>query len=423
VIESRDVERFVAESPKDETYDARRGEFQRDRARVLHSAGFRRLAAKTQVHTAGSDAFLRSRLTHSLEVAQIGREMGARLGCDPDLVDVAGLAHDLGHPPFGHNGEDALHEVAAGCGGFEGNAQTLRVLTRLEAKVLDPDGRSAGLNLTRAALDAVSKYPWFRREDNRKFGVYADDAPVFDWLRTGVDGDRRCLEAQVMDWSDDVAYSVHDVEDGIHGGYVPLARLRRDPDERAALCADVALSYSRESAGDLAPILDELLADPVFKTVDGYDGSHGAQVSLKRLTSVLTGRFAVGALRATRAVHGEGPLRRYDADLVVPPTVRAQCALLKGIALRYVMRRPGSEERYARELTVLRELVAALLDRAPAGLDPVFAPMWRAAGDDAARLRVVIDQVASLTDHLAVDWHARYAASQHACGSAATPLD
>ncbi len=229
-----------------------RSPFQRDRARVLHSAAFRRLAAKTQVHTAGDDGFLRTRLTHSLEVAQIAREMGDRLGCDPDVVDTAGLAHDLGHPPFGHNGEDALDEVAAACGGFEGNAQTLRVLTRLEAKVVGPDGESAGLNLTRAGLDAACKYPWFRgRGAAQVRRVRRRRAGLRLAARRARPDDRRCLEAQVMDWADDVAYSVHDVEDGIHGGYLALDPLRHDADERAALCADVAEAYSAESPHDL----------------------------------------------------------------------------------------------------------------------------------------------------------------------------
>jgi dGTPase len=403
-----DVERYVAEPQKDPggaaTPAYARSPYQRDRARVLHSAGFRRLAAKTQVHTAGADAFLRTRLTHSLEVAQIAREMGARLGCDPDVVDTAGLAHDLGHPPFGHNGEDALDEFAAACGGFEGNAQTLRVLTRLEAKVA-----SAGLNLTRASLDAVSKYPWSRQDGQRKFGVYDDDAPVFAWLRKGAPDRRRCLEAQVMDWADDVAYSVHDVEDGVHGGYVPLATLRADADERQALCADVAAVYSAESPDALGDVLAELLADPVFEPLERYDGSHGAQAALKRVTSVLTGRLEAAAVAATQEAYGQR-LRRYAADLVVPRRTRAQCALLKGIALRYVMRRPGSESRYERQRELLQGLVEALCARGPDALDPVFAPLWRQARDDAGRLRVVVDQVASLTDPAAIAWHERLCA-------------
>jgi dGTPase len=401
-----DTERFVAEPPK-ATGLAERGPFERDRGRVLHSAGFRRLATKTQVHTAGEDGFPRTRLTHSLEVAQIARELGERLGCDPDVVDTAGLAHDLGHPPFGHNGEDALDTLAEECGGFEGNAQTLRVLTRLEAKVFAADGRSVGLNLTRAALDAVCKYPWRRRPGERKFGVYGDDAEIFDWLRAGAGEGRRCLEAQVMDWADDVAYSVHDVEDGIYGGYIDLAPLRHDPDERAALCADVAAVYSGESAGDLGPVLVDLLAEDVFAPLSGYDGSHRAQAALKRTTSVLTGRFVAGTIVATRARHGTAPARRYAAGLVVPRLMRAQVALLKGIALRYVMRRPGAGPSYARQQEVLRDLVETLRRRAPDGLDPVFAPLWRAAGDEAARLRAVVDQVASLTDPAALAWHRR----------------
>jgi dGTPase len=393
-----DAQRWVSEPIKDSGYG--RTPFERDRARVLHSAGFRRLATKTQVHTAGSDDFLRTRLTHSLEVAQIAREMGARLGCDPDVVDVAGLAHDIGHPPFGHNGEAALDAVAQACGGFEGNAQTLRVLTRLEAKV-----EGAGLNLTRASLDAACKYPWPRRDGQRKFGVYADDMPIFDWLREGTVGQRRCLEAQVMDWADDVAYSVHDVEDGIHGGYLSLRPVLDDAAERAALCADVAAVYSDEPLDVLLDGLRGLLADEVVTAVAGYDGSYPAQIALKRMTSVLTGRFVASAVGATHSRYGSEPMRRYAADLIVPRTVRIQCALLKGMALRYVMRARAAEEWYARQRTILIELVEALGRQAPDRLDAMFAPMWAAAADDAARLRVVVDQVASLTDHGAVAWH------------------
>jgi dGTPase len=409
-VSHHDAERFVPETAKDPSrpIDAGwRSPFQRDRARVLHSAGFRRLATKTQVHTAGGDDFLRTRLTHSLEVAQIAREMGERLGCDADVVDTAGLAHDLGHPPFGHTGEEALDAVAQPCGGFEGNAQTLRVLTNLEAKILDDEGASAGLNLTRASLDAVSKYPWFRSPGKRKFGAYAADAAVFDWLRAGAPDQQRCLEAQVMDWADDVAYSVHDVEDGVYGGYVPLTLLRKDADERAALCADVASAYSTESPADLEAVLEELLADPLFDPLDDYDGSHAAQVGLKRVTSVLTGRFIAGAVSATRAEYGDGSLSRYTCDLIVPRRIRAQCALLKGIALRYVMRRAGVAAWRDRQQEILRELAAVLTLRAPEALDAVFAPRWRAATDDRERLRVVVDQVASLTDPAAVDWHRR----------------
>jgi dGTPase len=401
-----DTARFAAEPAKDTGAD--RGPFARDRARVLHCAALRRLAAKTQVYTAGVDDFPRTRLTHSLEVAQIAREMGNRLGCDPDIVDTAGLAHDLGHPPFGHNGEDALDAVATAAGGFEGNAQTLRVLSALEAKVVDGDGASRGLNLTRAALDACCKYPWPRvGGEPKKFGVYADDLPVFRWLRDGAPDRRRCLEAQVMDWADDVAYSVHDIEDGVHGGYLTAARVA-DPDERAALCAQVAATYSNESPSDLAAVLDELLTDPVVAPLSAYDGSHRAAVALKQATSALIGRFVAAAVQNTRLRHGDGPLRRYAADLFVPRRTRAECALLKGMALRYIiLGRTGAEARYDRQRELLQDLVHVLTLRAPDALDPLFAPRWRAAPSDPARLRVVIDQVASLTDTSAVAWHRR----------------
>jgi len=215
-----------------------------------------------------------------------------------------------------------------------------------------------------------------------------------------------------MDWADDVAYSVHDVEDGIHGGYIRLGSLRDDNVERALLCADVAESYSAESPADLAAVLDELLSDPLLAPLYGYDGSHRALVALKQVTSVLTGRFVAAAVGATRKASDGGQLRRYDADLMVPRRTRAECALLKGLALRYVMRRPGAEARYERQREVLVELVGALVERGDRALDPVFAPLWRAAADDAARLRAVIDQVASLTDPAAVEWHRRHQRSR-----------
>ena len=217
-----DEERWAAEPPKSRSRTA----FERDRARLIHSSALRRLGAKSQVLVAGTDDFARTRLTHTLEVAQIGRQIAAMLGCDPDVVDCACLAHDLGHPPFGHNGEKALATIAAGIGGFEGNAQTLRLLTRLEPKIFHDDGRSAGVNLTRASLDAAVKYPWTYAEAvarggngrSVKFCVYPDDVDVFRWLKQGAPAGAKPMECQVMDLSDDIAYSVHDVEDAIATG-------------------------------------------------------------------------------------------------------------------------------------------------------------------------------------------------------------
>ncbi len=391
-----------------------RSAYQRDRARVLHSAALRRLAAKTQVVVAGEADFPRTRLTHSLEVAQIGRELGQALGCDPDVVEVAGLAHDLGHPPFGHNGEAALDEVAQPYGGFEGNAQTLRVLTRLEAKAFAPDdgpltGRSVGLNLTRASLDAATKYPWTRRDDSRKFGVYPEDLDAFQWLREGAPGERRCLEAQVMDWADDIAYSVHDVEDAVHGGHVTLAQLL-DPAERTAVAELAARSYAPDAEPEeLEHALLRLQAQPWWPR--GYDGSMHALAALKNLTSELIGRFCTSAEEATRAAYAAPQLSRYGADLVVPRTARLECAALKAVAAVYVMQRAGAGPVYARQQELVQGLYVALLQRAPEALAPELRPAFESAADDSARVRVVVDQVASLTDISAVAVHRRLTGS------------
>ncbi|MGH3278019.1 MAG: deoxyguanosinetriphosphate triphosphohydrolase [Trebonia sp.] len=413
-----DTDRWVAEPPK----RAGRTEFQRDRARVLHSSALRRLAAKTQVVRAGSRDFPRTRLTHSLECAQIGRELGAALGCDPDLVDAACLAHDLGHPPFGHNGESALAALAdqggpLACGGFEGNAQSLRLLTRLEPKI-----PGAGLNLTRAALDAALKYPWLPGPGQApspvpenvtlhlpaKYGAYVGDVSVFEWVRDGAPGSRRCLEAQIMDWADDVAYSVHDVEDGLQAGLISLKNLT-DPAERAGVCAVALVHYCPPSWDATAAELEAVFAE--FMRLDcwqfSFDGGPAALAAAKNLTSELVGRLCQAAQDGTRVVAGPAPLRRYAADLVVPRRQLLECALLKSVAAHYVMSRGDAVAEQAREREVIAELALALARTAPTTLDPVFRPAWDGASCDAERYRVVIDQVASLTDTSALAWHAR----------------
>jgi dGTPase len=396
-------ERFVDEPPK----RSGRTPFERDRGRIVHAAALRRLSAKTQVMGAGFDDFVRNRLTHSLEVAQVARELGKALGCDPDIVDSAALAHDLGHPPFGHNGEVALDEAAQSCGGYEGNAQTLRILSRLESKTFAPDGRSVGLNLTRATLSACVKYPWVRGEapdGSGKFGVYTDDLPVFEWLRDGAPARRRPIEAQVMDLADDIAYSVHDVEDGVVGGWFGLRAGELDVDAIHAVARDwYDASANDERLGAAMARLQEM---PEWPTTS-FDGRRSGRAVLKSLTSALIGRFANAAERATVEAWGGGPLTRFSADLEVPAETRDEITVLKSIAAHYVMRADDRAKPLGRQRELLLALVEVLDRSEGRDLEPEFAEDFTAAADDSARRRVLIDQVASLTDVSARAWGLR----------------
>jgi dGTPase len=412
-----DVERYL-----DEENRSTRSTFERDRARIVHSAALRRLAAKTQVVGPSSHDFIRNRLTHTLEVAQIGRDLASSIGCDPDIVEAACLAHDLGHPPFGHNGESALAAEAAAIGGFEGNAQTFRLLTRLEAKTVDASGRSLGLNLTRAVLDAATKYPWPLEESPRvadgrhgdglpravgKFGVYADDREVFDWMRRGASRDAVCVEAQVMDFADDVAYSVHDVEDGVVAGRVDLPRLAGDRGLRAEIWATVRDWYH--------PSYDDNLLEAAYdrlRRVDSwpttpYDGSRLELARLKNLTSRLIGRFCTAVREAVVQAALPSPLTRYAADVPIPAEARAEIAVLKGIAAHLVMKADDRVVANEGQREILHDLVDALSHNGGWALEPAFAADFDAADGDGARLRVVVDQVASLTDVSAVEAHRR----------------
>lgn len=407
-----DEERWAKENSKSRNRTA----FERDRARVVHSSALRRLGTKTQVLVAGTDDFARTRLTHTLEVAQIGRQIAEIFGCDPDVVDCACLAHDLGHPPFGHNGETVLMNIAESIGGFEGNAQTFRLLTRLEPKVFHDDGRSAGVNLTRAALDAATKYPWTLEQGQchpdgpkgHKFCVYKEDQEVFDWLKTGNNAPQfaKPMEAQVMDLADDIAYSIHDVEDAIVGQSLLVQDIHQaDVIDETIECIHrwygtqwdtdkLIEAYKRLEAAGLLP--------------HEYDASRHDLAKLKNITSDLIGRFASSVEKETRAQYGPGKLIRYNANVVIPQETSYEITFLKGLAVFAVME-PRERESFSKQQTkILEDLVDKLMEggKSPSYLlEPHFLVDWNEAGSDDERLRVAIDQVASLTDNSAISLH------------------
>ena len=385
-----DEERFVTELPK---RHGRRA-FARDKARVLHSAGLRRLSAKTQVMSAGADDFPRTRLTHTLEVAQIGRELGDALGCDPDLVETACLVHDLGHPPFGHNGEEALHKASLDIGGFEGNAQTFRLLTRLESKTIR-DGRSLGLNLTRATLDAATKYPWAFDGKNPKFGFYEEDKEIFDWVRLNAKSQTKVFEAQVMDIADDIAYSVHDIEDAIYGQHFSPLALDSEPEFKEVVKLAATEYASEINEDNLNKALNSLIKQSWW--VKSFTATQVDMAALKNMTSHLIGKFTEEIEQATKAGNKAENFTRYNANLIVPLETKAQIAVLKAVVNLFVMQRKGAAENYAKEQDLILNIVEGLQNN-PQKLDPQFKHQFENAGSSKEAKRAVIDQVASLTD-------------------------
>jgi dGTPase len=403
-----DRERF---EPEDRKNSSRRGEFARDRARVLHSSALRRLGAKTQVLSPTAGDFARTRLTHSLEVAQVGREMAAELGLNPDIVDMACLAHDLGHPPFGHNGETALNGWAGDIGGFEGNAQTLRLLTRIEPKVFSNSGEPRGLNLTRASLDATCKYPWTIENAVReveatksvKFGVYQDDLPVFEWMRDGATERTKCIEAQVMDFADDVAYSVHDFEDAVVSGYIDL-KLVADRGVRAGLIDKISIWNGG--------VLDRTQLEEAFSLLEqnqfwlkSFSGDQKELASLKNLSSSLIGNFVLTSTDRTLESAHAPEVTRYQSQLLVPIEIRAQISVLKGLVSAFLMSIDSRQGFYEYQRAILTELADALLAENGKHLDTYASWAWSRASGEAEQRRVVVDQVACLTDQSAINLH------------------
>lgn len=378
----------------------RRSEFERDRARIIHSAAFRRLQGKTQVFGVYEGDFFRTRLTHSLEVAQIAKGIALNLGADTDLVEAACLAHDLGHPPFGHTGEQVLHEVMRPYGGFEGNAQSFRILTRLERK----HEAYTGLNLTYQTLDAILKYKTCIDEaaltaagDGPAKGFYADDQPLAQTIvrHTGTGG-RRSFECQIMDVADDIAYSVHDLEDSLKARLLTVADFRRTPSARLVREVNSHLLRVGETVSE-DKVHDELLQ--IAERLESLERRAG-KAALKMLTRDLIHDFSC----SVAFQDGE----RIDTS----PDIRIRIEILKIFESQHVIYNPRVTTLGHKGKEVLRRLFAVLdQGKESIGLLPEnWGDEYERAlldGNEPVRKRVICDFLANMTDSYAMRFYSR----------------
>ena len=410
-----------AERLRDQVNEDLRRPFQRDRDRVLYAPEFRRLSGVTQVASASEGDYFHNRLTHSLKVAQVGRRLAERLleespervdiqdGLDPDVVETAGLAHDLGHPPFGHDGEKVICQAVdeEQGEGFEGNAQSFRIITRLASHTdNDPaSGDDAGLNLTRATLNAILKYPWTRSKSNTKndkWGVYGVDEDRFEWVRRGSTEDKLTLEAELMDWADDVTYAVHDLEDFYRVGLVPIHLLMSGAEHERfieiVVQKDQFQSLGREEiSGMLQTVLGPLAL------LDGpYDGSRRQRTIINEATSTLITQFITG--RAIRV--NELPAKKC---LDIDREIRLQVELLKATTKYYVIDNPRIVSVREGQRELLRKLfcifMEALEEKRNRALLPQATQDRLESGDGYPRLAA--DLLAGMTERQAIQTYQR----------------
>lgn len=399
-----DTER-VMEWPAGDDY---RSPFQVDRDRVLHTPAFRSLQSKTQVFWSGEYDFYRTRLTHSLEVAQIGRSichwlkhssdaLGADYYIDPELVEVICLSHDLGHPPFGHAGERSLNYLMRDYGGFEGNAQTLRLLAERIFSI-----KQSGMNPTRAFMDGVLKYKTLWSELRSQAGgqqlpenhfIYDDQAGQLDWAMGGIDfpveltpGKKRdafkSIECQVMDWADDTAYSLNDLSDSVRAGFLTVTRVEKWAEQ-------AGVSHAEDSAlGDL---------------IDAIRGGRVEPFAGKRI-----GQY----IQSTRLVVDSNCMshltNRYRYRLEVDEEVRQESKVFKRLAYEVVFLSPELKQLEYKGNHMLERLWDVLktryIDAESIGgqnfqiLPQAQAEEIEAAQDAGTRARLVCDFLASMTD-------------------------
>jgi dGTPase len=422
--------RFHESPPANKT--ERRSAFERDCDRILYSSAFRRLAGVTQVVGASEGFIFHNRLTHSLKVAQLGRRITQKLideqpdlameavPIDPDVVEAAGLAHDLGHPPFGHIAEAALKSAASSVTdfeGFEGNPQSFRIVTRLAMRSFEDDG----LNLTRATLNAVLKYPWLREavgDRSEKWGAYHSERQIFEWARRAdvPAKDVKCAEAEIMDWADDIAYSVHDVEDFFRANLIPLDRLSESDSEQTAFYERAKdhikivdsgkkrkLTSNEQAA--LFKRFQESIA-PLFPS-EQFEGKRQQRAILRTFTSALIGRYV-------DAIHLRDPTAGNPRAVTIDPEIELEVNLLKELTWVYVIRNPA----LAAQQWGQKRLIKGLFDtfrEAAEEREPNVFPLsardqllkLRSEGkdDDASRTRLVVDLIASMTETQALEMY------------------
>lgn len=416
----------------DEPPPSVRSEAQRDRDRILYSSAFLRLGQVTQVATPETGFIFHSRLTHSLKVAQVARGLAQRLKqlaendeldpgatrlvecLDEDAAEAAALAHDLGHPPFGHLAEKVL-QTEAKHATFEGNAQSFRIVTRLALRAANAgDGEAPiGLNLTRRTLNGILKYPWLREEEpeerHKKWGAYPDgDKKAFEWTRQGFADGMRSLEACLMDWADDVTYAVHDMDDFFRAGLIPLERLTSPESLELARfqrhLRERAEELAGSSGGDperYAAAAERFFTEGPVSTVNlPFAGRTDERVTLRQLGSHLIGLY-IAALDLRDSEDGS------SVELVIDDAIVDQVKVLKQLTWFYVINRPSLSviQRGQTQVveTLFRMYRGAVGDGESHLLPPLFAERVEEVTSDASRERVIIDLIAGMTESSAAE--------------------
>lgn len=416
---------------------------QKDRDRILFCSAFRRLAGVTQVVSVQEGHIFHNRLTHSLKVAQIARALALKLyetdpdqvkkwgEIDPNVAETAALAHDLGHPPFGHIAERKLNQLAQAVGlkdGFEGNAQSFRIVTQLAIR----KEHFSGLNLTRASLNAILKYPWlygqYGPRTTKKWGAYETERADFEFARQGYENNpAKCLEAELMDWADDIAYSIHDVEDFYRANLIPLDRLvgslRKGKNNRWEVLKDSETDQllraifkrwddegmqaefsSEESRDKLKQSFVHILAQ-LSGIQQPYEGAHAQKAYLRHFTSLHVSRY-INAVKLCDPDQEQAIEICEDALLEVK--------MLKELTWHYVMRRPALTAQKKGQVHIIETLFKVFYEAAHSDRRSewdIFPFAYRErlekTEDPDQRTRIVIDLIASMAEAQAVQMYQR----------------